>query len=94
MEEEIRVRMPKQGEVIGVVQSLLGANRMRVLCQDDKLRICRIPGSKRKRMWVRENYVVLVRPWEIQGDTNGDIIWVYNPTQAGWLRKKGILKIR
>ena len=93
MEEEVRVRLPRDNEVIGVVEALLGGSRMKVRCQDDKIRTCRVPGRFRKRMWIRENNVVIVEPWEIQGDTNGDIVWKYTFTQANWLKRKGILKI-
>lgn len=93
MEEEIRVRMPREGEIIGVVESMLGANKLRVVCQDNKVRLCRIPGKLRKRIWMRERDAVLVKPWSIQGDKRGDIAWCYTPTQAGWLRRRGILKL-
>lgn len=93
MEEVQRVRMPRKGEVIGVVEAMLGANKLRVRCQDSRLRICRIPGRMRKRIWMKEGDVVLVMPWEIQGDRSGDIIWKYTGTEAGWLRRKNILRI-
>ncbi|MBI4018246.1 MAG: translation initiation factor eIF-1A [Candidatus Aenigmarchaeota archaeon] len=90
---EIRVRTPRGKELLGVVEAMLGANKLHVRCQDNKMRICRIPGKMRKRVWIRKNDAVLVEPWAIQGDTNGDIIWKYNPTEASWLRRKGILRI-
>jgi len=93
MEEqtEIRVRRPRQGEVLGIVESMLGTNKLKVICQDDKVRICRIPGRMRKRIWIREGDAVLVKPWDIQGDKRGDIEFKYTETQAGWLRRKSIL---
>ena len=92
-EQHFRVKTPRKGEVLGIVESMLGANKMRVYCDDNKFRICRIPGRLRKRVWIREGNAVLIRLWEIQGDKNGDVIWRYTPTEASWLRKKGILKI-
>ncbi len=95
MEEQIqRVRTPRGKEVLGIIESLLGANKLRVRCQDDKIRICRIPGKLRKRVWMRENDVIIVEPWEIQGEKFGDAIWKYTPAQAEWLRRKGILKLQ
>lgn len=91
--EEIRVRMPRGGEMLGVIDSMLGANKLRVRCQDDKIRICRIPGKLRKRIWMREGDTVIVKPWGIQGDIKGDVVWKYNPTEASWLRRKRILNI-
>lgn len=93
MEEELRVRVPRKNEILGRVESMLGANKLRIFCQDNKIRICRIPGKMRKRVWMRENDVVLVEPWTIQGDKNGDVIWKYSPTEASWLKRKGILKL-
>lgn len=93
MEEEIRIRSPRGKEVLGVVESLLGANKIRVMCQDGKLRMCRIPGKMRKRVWIRENDAVLIEPWEIQGNENGNVKWRYTPTESSWLRRKGILKL-
>jgi translation initiation factor 1A len=88
-----RIRKPRPGEVLGVIESLMGANKLKVRCQDDKIRLCRIPGKLRKRLWMREGDVVLVKPWSIQGDKSGDIVIKYNPTQASWLRKKGFLTL-
>src|SRR3989344_6950503 len=90
---EIRVRMPRKGEILGIVEAMLGANKLKVRCQDGLVRICRIPGKLRKRVWVRERDVVLVVPWEIQGDKNANLQWRYTATEAGWLRRKGILKL-
>ena len=93
MEEELRVRIPEKNEVLGIVEEMLGAGRMRVRCQDNKIRLCRVIGKLRKRMWIKVGDVVLVRPWEIQGDERGDIVYRYLSTEALWLRKKGILKL-
>lgn len=92
-EEVFRVRMPHGKEIFGVVEAMLGTNKLQVRCQDNRLRICRIPGRMRKRIWMKENDVVIVEPWSIQGDKRGDVIWRYSPTEAGWLRRKGVLKI-
>lgn len=92
-DEPIRIRVPRQGEVLGVIEAMLGSNKLRVRCHDDKIRTCRIPGKLRKIVWMREGDVVLVKPWDIQGDKRGDIITRYTQTQVSWLRKKGILKI-
>lgn len=92
-EQPFRVRMPRGREVLGVIESMLGVNKIRVRCQDNKVRIVRIPGRLRKRIWMKENDIVLVEPWTIQGDKSGDVIWKYSPTEASWLRRKGILKL-
>lgn len=93
-EQEIfRIRKPQNGEILGVVEALMGANKVKVRCQDDKIRLCRIPGKMRKHMWIRAGEVVLVKPWDIQGEKNGDIVIKYRPAEVEWLRKKGILKM-
>ncbi len=91
-EELIRVRLPKGREVIGIVVKLLGAARMDVRCVDGKTRRCRVPGRFRRRLWIKEGNLVIVEPWEIEGNTKGDIVYKYNKTQEGWLRKKGYLQ--
>lgn len=88
---ENRIRVPRDGEVFGVVTALLGGSRMRVDCKDSKERICRIPGKLRNRIWVKEGDVVIVEPWEIEGDSKGDIVWRYLPLQVRVLRDRGIL---
>ena len=92
-DEPIRVRQPRQGETLGMVESMLGSNKLRVRCQDEKLRLCRIPGKLRKHVWIREGDVVLVKPWDIQGTTHGDILTRYTQTQVSVLRKKNLLKM-
>ncbi len=89
---ESKIKLPKEGEVFGYVDELLGCAMMRVVCSDGKIRLCRVPGSKRRIIWVRQGDIVLVRPWEVMGDERGDIIDVYTPTEINWLRKKGYLK--
>ena len=89
--EVLRVRMPREGQTLGIVERRLGAARMRILCLDKHTRICRIPGSKRRYLWVREGNIVLVQPWELESDKKGDVIYKYSRAQVEWLRKKGYL---
>lgn len=89
--EEIGVRLPRRGEMMGIVDAMLGANKLRVRCQDNRIRTCRIPGKLRKRVWIKEGDAVLIKPWDIQGDTKGDIRWKYRPTEASWLRRRKVL---
>lgn len=87
--EFVRVRLPRKGEVLGEIENLMGASRFLVSNKDGKKRLCRIPGKFRKRIKIRVGDIVLVKPWEIEGDEKGDIVWIYNRTQANWLRKRG-----
>lgn len=92
-EEFTRVRLPqkKAGEVLGTVESLLGANKLRVRCMDGVVRLTRIPGKMKKSTWIREGDVVIVVPWSFQTE-KADIIWKYSGPQVNWLERKGFLK--
>lgn len=93
VEEEIaRTRIPKQGEVLGIVAGMLGAGKMSVDCEDGNTRICRIPGKIRKKIWVRPGDLVLVEPWSVQPKERADVVWRYTRVQAGWLQRKGYIK--
>ncbi len=90
-QEPIRVRTPRNNEVIGILEQRLGGNRARVRCLDGKTRVCRIPGRLRRQLWVREGDTLIVEPWEFGGDKKGDIIFKYRPIQVKWLQKHGYL---
>lgn len=87
-----RIRIQKEGEVLGTVEIPLGSDKLKVACDDGKTRICRIPGKLRKRVWIRAGDLVLVQPWKVQGDKRGDIVFRYTATQANWLKRKGYVK--
>jgi translation initiation factor 1A len=82
------LRMPDDNEVFGVVTEMLGANRVTVRCMDGVERTARIPGRMQKRVWIREDDVVLVSPWDWQ-DEKGDIEWRYEKSEADQLRQEG-----
>jgi translation initiation factor 1A len=91
--QPIRVRLPREGEILGVVTGRMGGSRMQVMCNDGKERLCRIPGKMKKRIWVKESDVVAVRPWEVEGEKKADVVWRYGPIEASWLRRNGYLKV-
>lgn len=86
------VRLPREGEILGVVIGTLGGGRLHVQCKDGVERICRIPGKIRRNIWVRDGDIVIIIPWEIGGDKKADIVWRYNKYQAEYLRSKGHIK--
>ena len=88
----VRVKLPRDKQILGTVEQRLGASRMRVRCFDGKTRICRIPGRLKRSLWVRAGDIVLAEPWELGGDTKGDIIYKYRHAQIEILKKKGLLK--
>ena len=81
-QEISRIRSPKNKQTFGVIEQRLGGSRMRIRCMDGKTRICRIPGRLTRSLWVRENDIVIVEPWEYGGDEKGDIVYKYTPTQV------------
>lgn len=91
-EEVFRVKLPRGREVLGILEERVGGSRAKVRCLDGKKRICRIPGRLKRRLWVRENDIIIVEPWEYSGDQKGDIIYKYTPTQVVFLKNKGYLK--
>lgn len=90
-EERRRMRLPKPPEVLGLVLGLMGGSRMKVQCKDGKERMCRVPGKLKNRIWVREGDVVIIKPWEIEGEKKGDVIWRYFPQQAKILKEEGYI---
>ena len=86
-----KVRLPRNEEVIGIVEQRLGGNKMMVNCSDKKLRNCRILGRLKRRLWLRPGDVILIKLWEFDKN-KGDIILKYYPSQVQWLRKNNFLK--
>lgn len=88
-----RVRLPRPGEVLGVVTQLVGGARMHVQCVDGKDRMCRVPGKIKRRIWVKDGDYVIVKPWDVEPDTKGDIAFRYTRLQVDHLRSRGLLKL-
>ena len=86
------MRLPREGEILGVVIGTVGGGRLLVACKDGNERMCRIPGKIRRNIWVRDGDIVIVLPWEIGGDKKADVVWRYNKLQAEFLRNKGYIK--
>src|SRR3990170_8718602 len=86
-----RVKLPKNNEVIGVIEQRLGGNKMLISCLDGKSRNCRVPGRLKRELWLRPGDIVIVQPWEFDND-KGDILFKYTPTAIQWLKSKGYLE--
>jgi translation initiation factor 1A len=84
-----RLMLPRDNEVVGVVVKALGASNFMVLCSDKRERICAIPGRLRRRFWVKEHDLVMVKPWSVQGDQRADIVWRYSLMDRDLLKEKG-----
>ena len=88
----LRVKTPRGIEVIGVVETRLGMGKSSIKCADGKVRLCRVPGAKKRRLWVRPGDVVLIEPWEFEGDKKGNIVYKYKPMEIIWLKNHGYFK--
>ena len=89
-EVHLRVTLPykPKGEMFGVAESFKGGSRLQVICEDGIRRMGRIPGKLRRRMWVRENDLLIVVPWSFQ-DSKADVKFRYTPTQTANLKRRG-----
>ena len=92
-EQVDRTRLPRKGEVLGLVTQMHGGARMIVHCIDGKDRMCRVPGKIKKNVWVREGDYVLIIPWSIEPEEKGDIEYRYTRMQIEQMKRKGIIKI-
>lgn len=91
-ESEIRLRLPRKdsGEMFGIVTLMSGTEFLKVLCEDGKERAIRIPGKMRNKVWIKENDIVIIKPWEWEPH-KGDFIWRFLPLQVQKLKREGYL---
>lgn len=87
--EERRIMLPKDNEVVGIVTKALGASKFSVLCSDSRERVCAIPGRLKRQFWIKEGDPVLVKPWVVQGDEKGDVVYRYSLMDKDTLKQKG-----
>ena len=85
-------RCPRRsrGEIFGIANQLLGAARIRVMCEDSLSRMGRITGKMKKKMWIREGDLLIIRPWGFQ-EGKADILFRYSRTQAMYLSRRNLL---
>ncbi|MCI4366698.1 MAG: translation initiation factor eIF-1A [Thermoplasmata archaeon] len=91
-EEVGRLPLPRRerGEIFGVASQLLGAARIRVMCEDSVSRMGRITGKMKKKMWIREGDLLIIRPWGFQ-EGKADILFRYSRTQSTYLARRNQL---
>ncbi|NHI83478.1 MAG: translation initiation factor eIF-1A [Candidatus Thorarchaeota archaeon] len=94
-EELVRIRTPNRGdgEMFGIIIQMLGFDRVRVRCEDGEIRIGRIPGRMKKRVWMRVGDTVVIIPWDFQTDEKCDVVYRYRGNELDWLDKRGLLKM-
>lgn len=86
-----RAKLPRDNEVIGIIEERFGGNKMKVSCTDGKIRNCRVPGRLKRKLWLRPGDVVIVQPWELD-DTKGDVLFKYPSNQVEWLKRNKYLE--
>ena len=89
-ETNLRVTLPykPKGEMFAVAETFQGGSRLQLICEDGERRMGRIPGKLRRRMWVRENDLLIIVPWSFQ-DSKADVKFRYTPTQTSNLKRLG-----
>lgn len=90
--EILRVPTPNEKQVLGKVINRHGCSKSTIKCSDGKIRMCRVPGARRRYLKIRPGLFVIVEPWKIQGDEKGDIILQYRGNQVNWLKNNGYLE--
>jgi translation initiation factor 1A len=85
-----RVKLPRQGQFVGVVIERLGGKRMSVKSTDKKIRNCRVPGRFSRKFWLRPGNYVIIEPWP-DDDDKGDVVYQYRPNEISQLKRKGFL---
>ena len=87
----VRLLNVEEGEQFALVTQLMGTNQIRGICQDGQERQFRIPGKLLKKVWIRENDVVIIRVWDFQ-PSKADVVWRFMGNQIEWLKRNGKLK--
>lgn len=91
-ESQLReIKLPQEGELLGRVVKLLGSDHIMVKCTDGKTRMGRIRGKLKRKIWIRDNDIVILAPWDFKQDERGDIIWRFTLSQMDWLKNNGHL---
>ncbi len=88
-----RVKLPNEKELeqFAIVTQLMGSNQVKALCEDGSERQFRIPGKLMKKVWLRENDIIIVKLWDFQ-PTKGDVVWRFLGNQVEYLKRNGYLR--
>lgn len=90
-EGPIRVRLPKEGEVLGQVIQTLGNRMLLVRCMDGVTRKVRISGKHRRRMWVRVGDVIALAPHYGMQEDKGTMVYRYQKRGAQILFERDLI---
>lgn len=82
------IRLPEEGEVFGRVLKIMGGENVMIKCTDGLTRRGRIRGKLKRRVWIRDNDIVIIAPWDFKDTEMGDIVWRFTLPQVEWLKEK------
>ncbi len=80
------IRLPEEGEMFGRVLKMLGGENVLIKCTDNITRKGRIRGKLKRRVWIRDNDIVIIAPWDFNETEKGDIVWRFTLPQVEWLK--------
>ena len=80
------IRIPEEGELFGRVLKMLGGENVMIKCTDGVTRRGRIRGKLKRRVWIRDNDIVIIAPWDFNENERGDIVWRFTLPQVEWLK--------
>ncbi|NIU00752.1 MAG: translation initiation factor eIF-1A [Nitrosopumilaceae archaeon] len=85
------IRLPEEGELFGRVLKMLGGENVMIKCDDGVTRRGRIRGKLKRRVWIRDNDIVIIAPWDFKGGERGDIVWRFTLPQVEWLKENNYI---
>jgi translation initiation factor 1A len=80
------IRLPEEGELFGRVLKMMGGENVMIKCDDNVTRRGRIRGKLKRRVWIRDNDIVIIAPWDFKEKERGDIVWRFTLPQVQWLK--------
>ncbi len=83
------IRIPEEGEMFGRVLKMLGGENVMITCTAGLTRRGRIRGKLKRRVWIRDNDIVIIAPWDFKEKERGDIVWRFTLPQVDWLKQNG-----
>jgi len=88
-----KMRLPreKDNEQFALTLKRLGTDQIRAICQDGQERNCRITGKMKKKVWIRDGDLLVIKVWDFQ-PIKADIVWRYFGGQKSFLARQGYLK--
>jgi len=89
--KKIRLPRRKEHEMFALVKKLHGGNKVQALFEDGLERNCRITGKMKKKIWIRENDLIIGKIWYFQ-PTKADVVWRYFDDQKNRLKRMGYLE--